>query len=710
MRFEAIKKISDNLKLIQIVNISRIHDTDIQKAAIDRISDKDYLKRSIEHSFIYQEVRQYAYNRISKMENSTPPTKKQDNKKKSIKYENNNLKQNTSKMKKSKGMSNMSLNEEQQRIADEMCEGLAPITFIQGKAGSGKSYLVEELRKILGVDEILCPTNLAKQVYETDAKTIHSFFYGEFDDIDEGFQNPKEYDHVKNDNFISKIYFKRIIVIDEVSMVRVDLLEMIHKILSTALGNNLPFGGIKMILVGDLFQLPPVVESEDTFKYLKREYGGVYFFNSHVIQNNLSEIKFYELNISERHKVDPDWENMLDMFRDPPNVNKILPVLKQINTHVVPKDEIPENITAITPSNAEANRINKRELDKIPGETFISNANFKIKELDSNDYLEFDYDGRPLNLDTTVYYPIDMPSKFDPLLTYKIGAYVMFTGSVRGGAKNGDFGFIIDKGIDEDTHKDTIIVQFEKDKKKRTVVVSLNERSAKDYKYEMVYDPYKHILKRKKPFIQSVKQYPLKLGYAFTIHKSQGQTFPTMILDLKSNIFASGQLYVALTRVKTLDGLYLTKPVAFSDIIVDDEIIKFLEFLRTGKHISIDAQEFLIDSKESKDTPLNDLLKEFSTDAKNNSSIENDINYKINRILNCAYALYQVDEFEMILLEIKKIIQIISKSFEISDSDEMFFKRIDEISNVDEYICNLALSNIYNIYKRVYNNRNPFLI
>ncbi len=644
------------------------------------------------------------------------------------------LKLKKSKLKKTEGLSNMKsnnkdpldhsvieidepesdigLNSEQQRIADEMCEGLAPITFIQGKAGSGKSYLVEKLRKLLGVDEILCPTNLAKQVYETDAKTIHSFFYGEFDDIDEGFQNPKEYGHVKNDNFISKIYFKRIIVIDEVSMVRADLLEMIHKILSTALGNNLPFGGVKMILVGDLFQLPPVVESEDTFKYLKREYGGIYFFNSHVIQNNLSEIKFYELNISERHKVDPNWENMLDMFRDPPKVNKILPVLKQINTRVVPKEELPENITAITPSNAEANRINKRKLDKIPGETFIANANFKIKELDSDDYLEFDYDGQPLNLDTTVYYPIDMPSKFDPLLTYKIGAYVMFTGSVRGGAKNGDFGVIIDKGIDEDTHKDTIIVEFKKDndERKRTVVVSLNERSAKDYKYEMEYNPYKHILKRKKPFIQSVKQYPLKLGYAFTIHKSQGQTFPTMILDLKSNIFASGQLYVALTRVKTLDGLYLTKPVAFSDIIVDDEIIKFLEFLRTGKHISIDTQEFLMDSQSSKDTPLNDLLKEFSSDAKNNSSIENDVNYKINRILNCAYALYQVDEFEMLLLEIRKIIQIISRSFEISDADEIFFRRIDEISNVDEYICNLALSNIYNIYKRVYNNRNSFLI
>ena len=205
--------------------------------------------------------------------------------------------------------------------ADELCENLAPITFIQGKAGSGKSYLIKELRKLLGIDEILCPTNLAKQVYGNYAKTIHSFFLSEFDNLDEGYQNPEKYTHIRNDNFLSKIYFKKIIVIDEVSMVRADLIEMIHKILSTALRNNSPFGGIKMILVGDLFQLPPIVESEETFKYLQREYGGIYFFNSHVIQNNLSSMKFYELNKSERHKDDPVWENMLDMLREPPKVN-----------------------------------------------------------------------------------------------------------------------------------------------------------------------------------------------------------------------------------------------------------------------------------------------------------------------------------------------------------------------------------------------------
>ena len=610
----------------------------------------------------------------------------------------------------------MSLTAEQQKIADEMCEHLEPITFIQGKAGTGKSYLIKELVDILKIDEILCPTNLAKQVYEKDynvnAKTIHSFFFREFDDIDEGFQNPKEYDCVRDEYFISEVQSKDVIVIDEVSMVRSDLLEMIHKILSTAMGNDLPFGGIKIILVGDLFQLPPVVESDETLKYLKNEYGGVYFFDSHVIQENLSQIKFYELNESVRHQDDSDWVKMLDMLREPPEIKKIIPILKEINARVVPPEQIPEGILAITPSNAEANKINKMELDKIQGEEFTSKANFKIKELARDEYLEFEYGDELTHVDTSKFYPIEVPSRFDPFLTYKIGARVMFTGSVMGGAKNGDFGTIIDKRIDFNPRwgeKERILVKL--DKNGHTVYVSLRDYSATDYKYEMVYDPVQHSLSRKTPYIQRVKQFPFKLGYAFTIHKSQGQSFDDMLLDLKSNIFASGQLYVALSRVRTLDGLYLTQPVAFSDIIVDEKIIQFLEYLKTGEVSPISSQGFFIDSRTSKNTPLNDLLVKFAQQTKFNIRQGYAANYAIKRLLYFAYALYQENELEMLFIEIKKIAQIIYNLFLLSDDDLECIERVKSMSEkgVDEDICELVLSNIFNVYKRAYGNPRPIV-
>ena len=598
----------------------------------------------------------------------------------------------------------MALTSEQEMIANEMSNHLEQITFIQGTAGSGKSYLIKQLRDIIGIDEILCPTNLAKQVYGEYAKTIHSFFFSEFDDIDEGFQNPREYDHIKNNWFLNRILSKRIIVIDEVSMVRADLLEMIHKVLSTALGNDLPFGGMKIILVGDLFQLPPVVESEETLKYLNREYGGVYFFDSHVIKDNLSDIKFYELNESVRHKDDTDWLKILDILRETPEIEKVIPILRQINQRVVPNEQIPENITAITPSNAEANRINKSKLERIDGEEFLSKANFKIKELDSDEYLELDYGEDPRIFDTNKYYPIEIPSRFDPLLRYKIGAKVMLTGSVNGGGKNGDFGIISGKRIEEYPNggeKEYILIKLI-DKGNRIVSVSINDRFAVDYKYEMTYDSKKHILERKKPYIQRVRQFPFKLAYAFTIHKSQGQSFDEILLDLKSNIFASGQLYVALSRVRTLDGLYLTKPVAFSDIIVDDRIIQFFHFLRTGELIPISSQGYLIDREGSRNTPLNDLLLEFSDKTRDSIESENDVNYVINRLIYYAYALYQADEFDMILLEIKKIGQVISNLFVIPHDDWAYIqmvKGMDEES-ADEDLCNMALSNLFRIYKR----------
>lgn len=187
----------------------------------------------------------------------------------------------------------MSLNQEQQTIANAILSSHTPITIIQGKAGTGKSYLIREIARSLGRYQILCPTNLAKQVYGS-AQTMHSFFYGEFDNIDDGYNNPAKYTFVRNPQFfLRKITSIDTFVFDEISMVRSDTFEMMNKICQVARNSSEPFGGIRVILVGDMFQLPPIVEEEDVFKYLMKEYGGIYFFNSHIIQKELHNIKFY---------------------------------------------------------------------------------------------------------------------------------------------------------------------------------------------------------------------------------------------------------------------------------------------------------------------------------------------------------------------------------------------------------------------------------
>ena len=186
----------------------------------------------------------------------------------------------------------MPLTPEQQSIANAILSSKSPITIIQGKAGTGKSFLIKSIVPQLGSVQILCPTNLAKQVYPS-ASTMHSFFYGEFDNLDEGYQNPNEYTYVRSGQwFLPRIAGVDTFIFDEISMVRSDTFEMMNKICQVAKRSSKPFGGIRVIAVGDMMQLPPIVEEEDVYKYLIKEYGGIYFFDSHIIRKELSAIPY----------------------------------------------------------------------------------------------------------------------------------------------------------------------------------------------------------------------------------------------------------------------------------------------------------------------------------------------------------------------------------------------------------------------------------
>ena len=179
--------------------------------------------------------------------------------------------------------------DEQEEILNYLKAQPAQITFIHGKAGCGKTYLLQKAEKEVAGCQILAPTNLACKLYD-NAMTLHSFFYGAFDNLDEGYQNPSNLtSSVKTSR--AALYAKsvKLLVIDEISMVRSDTFEMMNRIFQIIQDNKKPFGGVPVVVVGDLFQLPPIVSDDAVGQYLTKEYNGYYFFHSHVICGNATQ-------------------------------------------------------------------------------------------------------------------------------------------------------------------------------------------------------------------------------------------------------------------------------------------------------------------------------------------------------------------------------------------------------------------------------------
>ena len=579
----------------------------------------------------------------------------------------------------------MPLNQEQQAVANAILTSINPITIIQGKAGTGKSYLVKSIIPQLGRVQILCPTNLAKQVYPY-ASTMHSFFYGEFDDLDEGYQNPNEYWSVKSERrFLPKINSVDTFVFDEISMVRVDTFEMMNKICQVARNSSKPFGGIRVIAVGDMMQLPPIIEEEEVYKYLVKEYGGIYFFDSHVIKKEKHNIAYYELKQSERHKGDPEYEKILDRFRtiNAQNDEHLLDVL---NTRIVANNSIPANIPYIASSNAEVHQVNSDNLDLIKGIEHRVRAEITIKEKMSDETLTFEYEDS-YNLDTTKYHEIIMPSAFDGELLFKVGARVVCTASHNAkridGYINGDFGII--------TGYNGQAIDVRLDRTGYTVKI---ERLT-NYKYLMEYDNVQHELKRQEHYYQRVVQFPIKLAYAFTIHKSQGQTYDSIVLDLRSHIFAPGQLYVALSRAKSLSGLYLTKAIAYSDIIVDHSVSNFLSHFSKQEAKTINKEESVLISR---------VYDNFEMLVANSNTTPTNI--VILHTLSSFAHSYVKKQYKYAYLEAQKIIEAIFSAYDTSQ----YGNQIAAIRNVefrdmertDKNICDEVLSIVSNIYSHVY--------
>ena len=393
--------------------------------------------------------------------------------------------------------------------------------FITGKAGTGKSTLLQYINATLNKKcVLLAPTGRA--AINIKGQTLHSFFY-----LDTGVLQPKNFKS-KNNKKIKNI---DTFIIDEISMVRADVLDSINEIMKASLKSELPFGGKQVIMFGDPFQLPPVVPNNNQVrKYFNEYYDSPYFFDSNVY--NEADILPVELTKVFR-QTDKYLIDMLNRFRNDSYNNDDI---DEINTRVSDLN-LASNKIILTPYRKKAHEINTKGLLGLAGQEKYFRAkisgDIKLKNL-----------------------PVP------ETLVLKEGAKVMFV-------RNSKFWVNGSLGVVEEIFRDEIIVN--KDGQLHSVEPEVWE----EHRY--IYNQDKGELERH--VIGTFTQIPLILAWAITIHKSQGATISSVHIDLDRGSFDHGQTYVALSRTKEISDISLSQPIDKNDIKVDPRVKSF--YLRT---------------------------------------------------------------------------------------------------------------------------------
>ena len=414
--------------------------------------------------------------------------------------------------------------DDDQKKAFALIESTNTSLFITGKAGTGKSTFIKMIQeKIAKNFLVLAPTGIA--AINVGGQTMHSFFGFPFEVI-----GPHTQMKVSEEKQILLRHIDTIIV-DEVSMVRCDMVDGMDRFLREAFHTHMPFGGKQVVFVGDLFQLPPVVSEpadEDMLCHLW-EKGKPYFYKAHVLKRmNLPKIEFRTVY----RQRDSEFLEVLNRLRVAECTQQDLALLNQ---RVSYSDDTEDYSVILSAHRKRADQMNERKLAELEGEEFCYKGHV---------------DGKFKTKDFIV----------PELLKLKVGAQVIFCRNISHSCVNGTIAIV------SNLSEDTVTVTLENG-------AEVNVAQTTWESVERVYN--RETKKMESEVVGSFTQYPLKLAWAITIHKSQGMTFDRMHFDLTRGLFASGQAYVAISRMRTLEGLTLSNPLMQHHIILDPEIKAF---------------------------------------------------------------------------------------------------------------------------------------
>jgi len=424
-------------------------------------------------------------------------------------------------------------------LASDLVKNTNISLFLTGKAGTGKTTFLKHIQNTsIKKMVVVAPTGVA--AINAGGVTMHSFFQLPFlpfvKDANHGFgqiECVNRYTHFKNVKFnkekIELLNELDLLIIDEVSMLRADMLDCIDETLKYYRRNQIPFGGVQLLFIGDMFQLPPVT-SDNEWSLLSKYYKSPFFFSSEAYQQlnpahiELSKIyrqkeeKFINLLNNIRHNNMDEYDFELLQERFDPDAARYQDGLITLTTH-----------------NRTADSINQQKLAELEQESIVFegeiNGDFNEKSLPAEKSLEL-----------------------------KEGAQVMFIkNDIEKKYFNGKLAKI--KSI----AKDEIIVEFESGNQ-----LKIEKEVWKNIRYNLNRD--ENVIEEEE--IGSFKQFPIRLAWAITIHKSQGLTFDRLAIDAGTS-FAAGQVYVALSRCRTFDGLTLLSRIYQNSILSDERIVNF---------------------------------------------------------------------------------------------------------------------------------------